>query len=125
MDVVLPPEVLAACKPLHCELCKASMNSPAMTKSHYEGKGHEKKVRAVLATKGQGTASTANTHYRGGEILTFCNIALQQCQIGQVLRHMAKRLNITFILEWRAMPKYFSCQVKLIGKVGKIMMSIF
>jgi len=65
VDVVLPPEVLAACKPLHCELCKASMNSPAMTKSHYEGKGHEKKVRAVLATKGQGSASTANTHYRG------------------------------------------------------------
>ena len=88
VDVVLPPEVLAACKPLHCELCKASMNSPAMTKSHYEGKGHEKKVRAVLATKGQGSDLTANTHYRGGEILTFCNIALQQCQIGQVLRHM-------------------------------------
>ena len=29
------------------------------------------------------------------------------------------------VFEWRAVTEYFSCQVKLIGKVSKIMMSIF
>jgi len=46
--VDLPPEVLAACKPLHCGLCNASMNSPVMANNHYGGKGHEKKVRALM-----------------------------------------------------------------------------
>ena len=33
--VDLPPEVLAACKPLHCGLCNATMNSPGVATNSF------------------------------------------------------------------------------------------
>lgn len=53
VDVSLPGEVLAACKPLFCELCQASMNAPTQSASHYEGIKHEKQVRKFLKEMGR------------------------------------------------------------------------
>ena len=47
-DSPLPPDLVAKCKPLFCELCNASMNAPSQSKMHYEGKNHEKQVRLFL-----------------------------------------------------------------------------
>ena len=36
------------CKPLHCELCGCQATSPIQAKMHYEGKTHDKGVRAFF-----------------------------------------------------------------------------
>ena len=47
-DKPIPEEVAAKCKPLYCELCSVNLNSVIQAKMHYEGKGHDKKVRFAL-----------------------------------------------------------------------------
>ena len=47
-DKPIPEEVLQKCKPLYCELCSVNLNSVIQAKMHYEGKGHDKKVRFAL-----------------------------------------------------------------------------
>ena len=47
-DRPLPPAIVAMCRIVKCEICEACFNSGLMAKSHYEGKNHEKKLRACL-----------------------------------------------------------------------------
>ena len=47
-DRPLPPAIVALCTIVKCDICEACFNSGLMAKSHYEGKNHEKKLRACL-----------------------------------------------------------------------------
>ena len=47
-DRALPPAIVSMCRIQKCDICEASFNSGLMAKSHYEGKNHEKKLRACL-----------------------------------------------------------------------------
>ena len=49
-DKPMPDFLKNKCKPLYCELCSVNLNSIIQAKMHYEGKGHEKKVRFALQT---------------------------------------------------------------------------
>ena len=49
-DKPMPEFLKNKCKPLYCELCSVNLNSIIQAKMHYEGKGHEKKVRFALQT---------------------------------------------------------------------------
>lgn len=49
-DTSMPPELLAKCKPLHCELCNCQATSPMQSKMHYEGKTHDKHVRMYFTS---------------------------------------------------------------------------
>ena len=50
-DTPMPQELLARCKPLHCELCSCQATSPVQAKMHYEGKTHDKNVRNFFLTQ--------------------------------------------------------------------------
>ena len=47
-DRPLPPAIVAMCRIVKCDICEACFNSGVMAKAHYEGKNHEKKLRACL-----------------------------------------------------------------------------
>ena len=49
-DKPMPDFLKNKCKPLYCELCSVNLNSIIQAKMHYEGKGHEKKIRMALQT---------------------------------------------------------------------------
>ena len=49
-DTAMPEQLLARCKPLHCELCSCKATSPVQAKMHYEGKTHDKNVRNFFLT---------------------------------------------------------------------------
>jgi len=49
-DKPMPEFLKNKCKPLYCELCSVNLNSIIQAKMHYEGKGHEKKIRFALQT---------------------------------------------------------------------------
>ena len=57
-DKPIPDEILFKCKPLYCELCAVNLNSVIQAKMHYEGKGHEKKVRYNLTTWAKANGQT-------------------------------------------------------------------
>jgi len=44
-DSEMPPDLLAKCRPLHCQLCDVQATSPVQAKMHYQGKTHDKHVR--------------------------------------------------------------------------------
>jgi hypothetical protein len=48
-DKALPEDILKLCGMSECGLCKVPLNGPAVAKSHYEGKNHERKVQLALA----------------------------------------------------------------------------
>ena len=48
-DKELPVEILRQCSLTDCGLCSVPLNGPAVAKSHYEGKNHEKSVQIQLA----------------------------------------------------------------------------
>jgi len=47
-DKPLPQSILGDCTAERCHICSVDFNGPAMTKSHYDGKQHEKKVTKKL-----------------------------------------------------------------------------
>lgn len=49
-DTQMPAQLMAKCKPLHCELCGCQATSPVQAKMHYEGKNHDKNVRSFFAS---------------------------------------------------------------------------
>ena len=49
-DKPMPDFLKSKCKPLYCEVCSVNLNSIIQAKMHYEGKGHEKKIRLGLQT---------------------------------------------------------------------------
>eukprot|EP00088_Acartia_fossae_P058021 TRINITY_DN6778_c0_g2_i2.p1 TRINITY_DN6778_c0_g2~~TRINITY_DN6778_c0_g2_i2.p1 ORF type:complete len:425 (+),score=86.32 TRINITY_DN6778_c0_g2_i2:84-1277(+) len=51
-DVKMPGELMASCKPLHCELCQVNMSSPIQSKMHYQGKIHDKHVKSWFIKQG-------------------------------------------------------------------------
>ena len=48
-DKALPAVILNQCTLTDCGLCSVPLNGPAVAKSHYEGKNHEKRVQLALA----------------------------------------------------------------------------
>jgi len=49
-DTQMPAQLMAKCKPLHCELCGCQSTSPVQAKMHYEGKNHDKNVRSFFTS---------------------------------------------------------------------------
>ena len=47
-DRELPLPIVSMCRITKCDICDCSMNSGPMAKAHYEGKPHEKKLKACL-----------------------------------------------------------------------------
>lgn len=47
-DKELPQQILDMCDPVNCALCGVPLNGPAVAKSHYEGRNHERKVQQAL-----------------------------------------------------------------------------
>ena len=47
-DKPLPQQLLAECTPSKCGVCEVEFNGPAISKSHYDGKSHDKKVKLKL-----------------------------------------------------------------------------
>jgi len=48
-DAPLPTYLTNMCKPDACTLCEVPFNGPTISRSHYDGKAHEKKVAQYLA----------------------------------------------------------------------------
>jgi len=49
-DAEMPPDLLAKCRPLHCQLCDVQATSPVQAKMHYQGKTHDKHVRSYFTS---------------------------------------------------------------------------
>jgi len=49
-DSEMPPDLLAKCRPLHCQLCDVQATSPVQAKMHYQGKTHDKHVRSYFTS---------------------------------------------------------------------------
>lgn len=47
-DCPLPPAILSLCRLSRCDLCSLTFTSVVMARSHFEGKNHDKKLRAAL-----------------------------------------------------------------------------
>ena len=47
-DCPLPPAIVSLCRLSKCDLCNLTFTSVAMARSHFEGKNHDKKLRAAL-----------------------------------------------------------------------------
>jgi len=45
-DTEMPAELVRLCRPLHCQLCNSQATSPGQARMHYQGKQHDKQVRA-------------------------------------------------------------------------------
>jgi len=49
-DAEMPHDLLAKCRPLHCQLCDVQATSPVQAKMHYQGKTHDKHVRSYFTS---------------------------------------------------------------------------
>ena len=47
-DSPLPPAIVSLCRLSKCDLCNVTFTSVAMARSHFDGKNHDKKLRAGL-----------------------------------------------------------------------------
>lgn len=47
-DKPLPHQILSLCTVIECGVCSVPFNGPAVAKSHYEGKNHDRKVQQTL-----------------------------------------------------------------------------
>jgi len=56
-DAPLPPSLASMCATDKCQLCDVDFNGPTISRSHYDGKAHEKKVAQYLAANVDDEAS--------------------------------------------------------------------
>lgn len=40
-------------QPLHCKICRVTLNAPAQAKQHYEGKNHSRKLKMFMEGKAE------------------------------------------------------------------------
>lgn len=120
-DKPLPQEILSQCSDKNCGICDVPFSSPIITKSHYDGKNHEKKVKTLLAemfkepenpppkrVKAETTATEEICDPTG----LFCQVCSLQCTSTVVYEsHMNGKQHASKVRALSEAPGRFHCEV--------------
>lgn len=63
-DQEFPDDLKSLLRPLHCQLCKVTLNSVISARTHYESKNHEKKINGWLQEWAQKTGAPSPKKFK-------------------------------------------------------------
>lgn len=124
-DRPLPPAIVAMCRIVKCDICEACFNSGVMAKSHYEGKNHEKKLRACLELYcnkhglelPRRVTSQAEASFRDSDnMCSLCDVELTSESMANI--HYAGRKHIDKKLKQMASLSTISASEDKTGRFG-------
>ena len=87
-DSPLPPPIISLCRLTKCDICDVTFSSVVMARSHFDGKNHDKKLRAALELYcGHHSLRLPRKHEDSGpEFERFCQV----CEVELTSDSMAR-----------------------------------